>query len=41
VASQRFQSSTEAGVARVAADIAHAEKAKGKPAETPAPRKED
>lgn len=33
VASQRFQSSTEAGVARVAADIAHAEKLKGKPTE--------
>ena len=32
VASQRFQSSTEAGVARVAADIAHAEKLKGKEA---------
>jgi hydrogenase small subunit len=30
VASQRFQSSAEAGVARVAADIAHAEKLKGK-----------
>jgi hydrogenase small subunit len=33
VASQRFQSSTEAGVARVATDIAHAEKAKAKPTE--------
>jgi hydrogenase small subunit len=31
VASQRFQSSTEAGVARVATDIAHAEKLKSKP----------
>jgi len=30
VASQKFQSSTEAGVARVAADIAHAEKLKAK-----------
>jgi hypothetical protein len=29
VASQRFQSSKEAGVKRVAADIAHAEKLKG------------
>jgi len=37
VASQRFQSSAEAGVARVAADIAHAEKLKGKPAD----KKED
>lgn len=33
VASQRFQSSTEAGVARVAADIAHAEKLKSRIAE--------
>ena len=32
VASQRFKSSAEAGVDRVAADIAHAEKLKGKPA---------
>jgi hypothetical protein len=40
VASQRFQSSTEAGVARVAADIAHAEKAKAKPAEKPAEKRE-
>ena len=31
VASQRFQSSTEAGVERVAADIAYAEKLKSKP----------
>ncbi len=31
VASQRFQSSTEAGVARISADIAHAEKLKAKP----------
>jgi hydrogenase small subunit len=31
VASQRFQSSTEAGVERVAADIAYAEKLKAKP----------
>jgi hypothetical protein len=30
VASQRFQSSTEAGVTRVSADIAHAEKLKSK-----------
>jgi len=37
VASQRFQSSTEAGVARVSADIAHAEKLRGKPS----PKKED
>jgi hydrogenase small subunit len=37
VASQRFQSSAEAGVTRVAADIAHAEKLKGKPAD----KKED
>ena len=37
VASQKFQSSTEAGVARVAADIAHAEKLKGKTQ----PKKED
>jgi hydrogenase small subunit len=37
VAAQRFQSSAEAGVARVAADIAHAEKLKGKPAD----KKED
>jgi hypothetical protein len=44
VASQRFQSSTEAGVARVAADIAHAEKLKVKPAAKPVSkedRKED
>lgn len=33
VASQRFQSSTEAGVARVAADIAHAEKLKSRSTE--------
>jgi hydrogenase small subunit len=33
VASQRFQSSTEAGVARVAADIAHAEKLKSRGSE--------
>ncbi len=33
VASQRFQSSAEAGVERVATDIAHAEKAKQKPTE--------
>lgn len=33
VASQRFQSSAEAGVARVAVDIAHAEKLKGSPAD--------
>jgi hydrogenase small subunit len=33
VASQRFQSSTEAGVARVQADIAHAEKLKSKPSD--------
>src|ERR1700758_3309211 len=37
VASQRFQSSAEAGVTRAAADIAHAEKLKGKPAD----KKED
>ena len=37
VASQRFQSSAEAGVTRVAADIAYAEKLKGKPAD----KKED
>jgi len=30
VATQRFQSSTEAGVARISADIAYAEKLKGK-----------
>jgi hydrogenase small subunit len=35
VASQRFQSSTEAGVARVAADIAHAEKLKSRGGEKP------
>jgi hydrogenase small subunit len=33
VASQRFQSSTEAGIARVQADIAHAEKLKAKPSD--------
>jgi hydrogenase small subunit len=33
VASQRFQSSTEAGVARVATDIAHAEKLKARSSE--------
>ena len=41
VASQRFQSSTEAGVARVSADIAHAEKLKGKPNGTSTRKKED
>ena len=35
VASQRFQSSTEAGVTRVATDIAHAEKLKAKPTASP------
>jgi hypothetical protein len=40
VASQRFQSSMEAGVTRIAADRAHAEKAKS-PTETPAGQKED
>lgn len=40
VASQRFQSSTEAGVARVAADIAYAEKLKSKPADKPGDKKE-
>jgi hydrogenase small subunit len=40
VASQRFQSSTEAGVARVAADIAYAEKLKSKPGDKPSDKKE-
>jgi len=40
VASQRFQSSTEVGVARVSADIAHAEKLKSKPADKPGDKKE-
>jgi hydrogenase small subunit len=40
VASQRFQSSTEAGVARVSADIAHAEKLKSKPGDKPSDTKE-
>jgi hydrogenase small subunit len=40
VASQRFQSSTEAGVARVQADVAHAEKFKSKPADKPSDKKE-
>jgi len=41
VASQRFQSSTEAGVARVAADVAHAEKSKTRPLAKPADRLSD
>lgn len=40
VASQRFQSSMEAGVTRIAADRAHAEKTKATP-EKPAPKKEE
>jgi hypothetical protein len=40
VASQRFHSSMEAGVARIAADCAHAEKTKTI-AEKPAGKKED
>ena len=40
VASQRFHSSMEAGVTRIAADRAHAEKAKAPP-EKPAGKKED
>ena len=40
VASQRFQSSMEAGVTRIAADRAHAEMLKTSP-EKPAPKKED
>ena len=40
VASQRFQSSMEAGVTRIAADRAHAERTKSVP-EKPAPKKEE
>jgi hypothetical protein len=40
VASQRFHSSMEAGVARIAADRAHAEKAKA-PAEKTVAKKEE
>ncbi|HLV86691.1 MAG TPA: hydrogenase small subunit [Candidatus Sulfotelmatobacter sp.] len=41
VASQRFQSSTEAGVARVSADIAHLERLRGKTNGEPTGKKED
>lgn len=40
VASQRFQSSTEAGIARVTADIAHAERLKSKSGDKPGDKKE-
>lgn len=40
VASQRFQSSTEAGIARVQTDMAHAERLKSKPADKPSDKKE-
>lgn len=45
VASQRFHSSMEAGVTRIAADRAHAERLKSAPekavSEKPAPKKEE